>query len=78
MRWSAWCCCTWICTRGWSPSVAADVLGRYRDRLSRLRHAVTETEASFDEAAPSPRCRPRTSWSAILPPWQPAGGGEAP
>ena len=32
------------------PAVAADVLGRYRDRLSRLRYAVTETEASFDEA----------------------------
>ena len=32
------------------PAIAADVLGRYRDRLSRLRHAVTETEASFDEA----------------------------
>ncbi len=32
------------------PAVAADVLRRYRDRLSRLRHAVTETEASFDEA----------------------------
>ena len=33
------------------PSVAAaDVLGRYRDRLSRLRYAVTETEAFFDEA----------------------------
>ena len=32
------------------PAVAADVLRRYRDRFSRLRHAVTETEASFDEA----------------------------
>ena len=32
------------------PAVAADVLGRYRDRLSRLRYAVTETEAFFDEA----------------------------
>ena len=32
------------------PAVAADVLRRYRDRFSRLRYAVTETEASFDEA----------------------------
>ena len=32
------------------PAAAADVLGRYRDRLSRLRYAVTETEAAFDEA----------------------------
>lgn len=33
-----------------APAVAADVLRRYRDRYSRLRYAVTETEASFDEA----------------------------
>ncbi|MDE0653734.1 MAG: SIS domain-containing protein [bacterium] len=32
------------------PAVAVDVLRRYRDRFSRLRYAVTETEASFDEA----------------------------
>ena len=32
------------------PAEAANVLRRYRDRLSRLRYAVTETEASFDEA----------------------------
>ena len=31
------------------PAAAADVLRRYRDRFSRLRYAVTETEASFDE-----------------------------
>ena len=30
-------------------SEAADVLRRYRDRYSRLRYAVTETETSFDE-----------------------------
>ena len=30
-------------------AVAAGVLRRYRDRHSRLRHAVTETEAGFDE-----------------------------
>ena len=32
------------------PPTAADVLRRYRDRFSRLRYAVTETEAFFDEA----------------------------
>ena len=32
------------------PAGAVDVLRRYRGRLSRLREAVTETEASFDEA----------------------------
>ncbi len=32
-----------------APAAAVDVLGRYRDRLRRLRDAVTETEASFDE-----------------------------
>ena len=31
-------------------AAAADVLRRYRDRYSRLRYAVTETESSFDEA----------------------------
>ncbi len=31
-------------------AAAADVLRRYRDRYSRLHHAVTETESSFDEA----------------------------
>ena len=31
------------------PAVAVDVLRRYRDRFSRLRYAVTETETSFDE-----------------------------
>ena len=33
-----------------APTEAADVLRRYRDRFSRLRYAVTETETSFDEA----------------------------
>ncbi len=32
------------------PAVAIDVLSRYRDRLSRLRNAVTETEVVFDES----------------------------
>ena len=31
-------------------AAAADVMRRYRDRYSRLRYAVTETESSFDEA----------------------------
>ena len=31
-------------------ATAATVLRRYRDRYSRLRYAVTETESSFDEA----------------------------
>ncbi len=31
-------------------TAAADVMRRYRDRYSRLRYAVTETESSFDEA----------------------------
>ncbi len=31
-------------------AVTAGVLRRYRDRYSRLRHTVTETEAGFDEA----------------------------
>ncbi len=33
-----------------TAAAAADVLRRYRDRYSRLRYAVTETESSFDEA----------------------------
>ena len=33
-----------------AAETAADVLRRYRDRYSRLRHAVTEVETSFDEA----------------------------
>ena len=31
-------------------AVAVDLLRRYRDRYSRLRYAVTETEVSFDDA----------------------------